>query len=263
MSEKQYPFLHDEELRQGNGSTRRVQAWQRAANEYEKQPVQGYVYPAARVESLGIGEPKLERYHNESFVIWLENYLTSHPQTVAAVLDIGGGAGLYAEQLRNIFGDSVTVFTTGLSKKSANTLREHINHKNSFFSYQSEIDVKDKIHPNDLKWRSVLQLSDFPEFDLMVDTVGEFSYLSDNESEIKRYFLAIIHKLRVGGHASIVVGSNLELESAVLELDEIKGNPKYSQVFEYHVEYTDLPTGLKKDEMHSVLKIDKKTNLDV
>lgn len=255
--------MRDEELRQNNEPTHRIRAWQNAANEHEKQPDHGYAYPAARVESLGIGEPKLERYHNESFVAWLENYLTSHPQAVASVLDIGGGAGLYAEQLRNVFGDRVTVFTTGLSKKSANTLREHINDNNSFFSYQSEIGVKDKIHSNDLKWRSVLQLSDFPEFDLMVDTVGEFSYLPDNESEIKRYLLAIIHKLKVGGHASIVVGSNLELESAVLELDEIKSNPKYSQVFEYHVEQTDLPTGLKKDEMHSVLKIDKKTNLDI
>jgi SAM-dependent methyltransferase len=234
------------------------------AKRYESESEQGYQYPAARVESLGKDEPKLKRYHSESFIDWINNHLSLvKAGEKVLILDIGSGAGLYAEQLRSIFGNKIEVYTTGLRKKAANKLRTHINNQNVFFTFKSNNGVSPKIHQNDLKWRSILELSDFPEFDLAIDTVGEFSYLEDLDSSLKRYVVALLHKLKVGGHASISIGSALEVDSARLVLDEIKEDPVYQHSFEYSFWSTDLPTGAKEGERHEVLKIDKVTDLNV
>lgn len=101
------------------------------------------------------------------------------------ILDIGGGEGFYAEQIRDTFGDSVNVHTTGLKKKTASQERD--------------------LHPNDLKWRSVQQLTNYPEYDLILDTYGEATYGPQNEKEVLDYIYSVISKINFGGVASMIV----------------------------------------------------------
>lgn len=42
-------------------------------------------------------------------------------------------------------------------------------------TYLSKVLTND-IHPNDRKWRSIVQMRDFPEFDMIIDTYGEITY---------------------------------------------------------------------------------------
>lgn len=110
------------------------------------------------------------------------------------ILDVGAGTALFSDQLRKELED-VKVYSTGLSKQAANAHRK----EKGYF----------KMHPDDLKWRSILELSDFEEFDLIIDTFGELGYaLWGKETEeaisiLKRYLMAVIRKLNPGGFASI------------------------------------------------------------
>ncbi|MFA6547596.1 MAG: hypothetical protein WCT11_01475 [Candidatus Magasanikbacteria bacterium] len=158
-----------------------------------------YGYQARRVEGGSVsGLRSIESSHQESFIKRVAELLETKKKV--KILDIGGGAGLYAQQLRDTFGDKVDVFTTGIRKRNAKLVRQ---------------EVGQKLHKQDLKWRSVLQLSDYPEFDLIIDTFGESMYGMRNVNEngeydtglrIKdqeKYFSAVAKKLLPGGYASL------------------------------------------------------------
>ncbi|MFA6171819.1 MAG: hypothetical protein WCW77_01635 [Patescibacteria group bacterium] len=139
------------------------------------------------------------------------------------ILDIGGGVGVYAEQLRKTFGDDVEVYTTGLRKKPVKQFRrlaDKINKaepemKDAMFWETSgpllDGNISNKMHKNDLIKRSLLEFKDFPEFDLILDTAGELPYQTDYNRQgqldgrafLRDYLKAVVNKLRPGGVASI------------------------------------------------------------
>ena len=107
------------------------------------------------------------------------------------ILDLGGGVGDFANQIRQKFGDRVKVFTTGLKKKTAKEFKKERfkeSHRNPNGKVLNSLPIG--LHPDDLKWRSILELSDYPEFDLIIDTFGEHRY-SIPTSDSYRYFLVI------------------------------------------------------------------------
>lgn len=124
------------------------------------------------------------------------------------ILDVGAGAAFFTDEIRKIFGEKVKVLSTGLSKKTAEEHRSK--------SLDKE---KAKLNPNDLKWRSILQLTDFEEFDLIIDTLGEFLYsvesksknLAEAQESAINYLTVVIRKLKPGGMASIMPAKIAEL----------------------------------------------------
>lgn len=125
------------------------------------------------------------------------------------ILDVGAGAGFFTDEIRRTFGNKVKVFSTGLSKEDAQRFRDtHLDTSNS------------KLHNNDLKWKSIVELSDFEEFDLILDSFGEFTYMlegvvGDDQEVFKRiedYFRIIARKLNRGGVAYIASGENIFLD---------------------------------------------------
>ena len=176
----------------------KVKEWRRQSSTDENRGEAGmYSYKATRIEG-GQGEVLNSGYdirsvHGESFLGYIDQVLVRRElhgnSEKFVVFDIGGGAGLYAQQIRDRFGDKVRVYTSGLKKRTAEKAKGG------------------KLHKDDLKWRSVLQLKNFPEFDLILDTFGEkhySSWLSNFPCNQERYFTAVINKLKFGGRASIV-----------------------------------------------------------
>jgi hypothetical protein len=158
------------------------------------------------------------------------------------ILDVGAGAATFSDEIRNKFGDKVQVYSTGLSKKVARDYRKN-----------NELD---KLHPNDLKWRSILELSAFEEFDLIIDTIGEFSYSvaglqqkekgGESPEKAQEYLQAVVKKLRPGGVASIASYYVLSYASGVGK-ETIKELEK-----EYNVTISPV-----KDSSRSLLRIYK------
>lgn len=189
-------FLNDKLLKL------KVEDWQKSADYYEHEDertdikpksISPYYYKADRIEGSEISKRgNIERLHHEQFVSeTIPLLIKDNPGRKIKILDVGGGVGMFAQQIRDTFGSQVEVFTTGLRKKSAIKQREQIG-------------ITSKLHPNDLKWRSVLQLHNFPEFDLIIDTFGEVMYGVDDSKKFKSYLFAIVQKLLPGGHASTV-----------------------------------------------------------
>ena len=221
--------------------TSTVDDWQQTAREWEKSPKDGYVYPAIRREKETPGRRPLETYHNESLIgvlhTMLDKKTSTHPEhkTQLKVLDVGGGAGIYAEQIRKEFGEQVRVYTTGLKKQAARLSRHGLRAGTlSHFTLPKGVEIDPEPHRDDLKWRSILQLHDFPEFDLIVDTAGEFAYsVNDNDKiydTIENYLTAVIHKLVSGGYASISFISEKQkpfLERVLEDLRETYDNVEF------------------------------------
>jgi SAM-dependent methyltransferase len=140
------------------------------------------------------------------------------------ILDVGAGAGFFTEQIRNTFGNKVKVFSTGLSRDNAQYFRD---------KYAKE--GPSPIHKDDLKWKSVVELSDFEEFDLIVDSFGEFTYMIEgvygkNEEifkKIEKYLTVIARKLKPGGIAYIApadgIGSLPQFKHLQREIELIYG----------------------------------------
>jgi len=118
------------------------------------------------------------------------------------ILDNGTGVGIFTDQIRKEFGDKVDVYSTGLSKQAAREYRK-----------KKELP---KLGKNDLKWRSIQELSDYPEFNLIIDTYGEayyrpfFNMTKTNLSEMHtfpdefyKHLEQVIKKLLPGGYATI------------------------------------------------------------
>ncbi|EKD43116.1 MAG: hypothetical protein ACD_72C00449G0001 [uncultured bacterium] len=204
--------------------------WKEAATESESSanPDNIYGYPANRVDTPESGF-EITELHDEDFIKeTIPSLIASNPNRKVKILDVGGGSARFAQQIRDAFGDKVEVFTTGLSKGAA------------------KLERKTKLHKNDLKWRSVLQLTDFPEFDLIVDTFGEYGNINDQLV----YLSAVSSKLIAGGHAS-VVGFNFAIDDTgePVEISEIEKNKQ--------VEITQMVTFSSKPYNKVTYKIDK------
>jgi|SRR3989339_1297254 len=100
------------------------------------------------------------------------------------ILDMGCGLGFFNDQIRAKFGDKVEVYGTGinkanLKKRKAAIIKDIRSGKIIMpESDREEIlsETDGNLHPNDAKWNSVEELSDFPEFDLIIDSEGEMIY---------------------------------------------------------------------------------------
>lgn len=198
-------FINDDEQSQ------LISRWNFSVRKIEKNGVD-HCYGICRRESVGEKEEgyllkPIEELHQESFVRHISTLVKekeADPKVtdkMVRVLDCGGGIGIYAEQLRGIFGDKVKVTTTGLSPNSALKIRREYLSVDSF-NVLPDWPISKDMHPDDNVCQSILQMSNRPEFDLILDTYGEQFYINENFK--KKYFDAIINKLRSGGEASIV-----------------------------------------------------------
>ena len=243
-----------------------VSEWQKSVDASERDKHQGYLYPAFRVEGEAIGRRTLESYHGEPFIPFVEEKIKATKRRVN-VLDVGGGAGLFADQLRKKFEDKINVYTTGLRKKAAQIFRGALATEDQT-EYKSPKSFKMDVplHKNDLKWRSIIELSDVPEFDLICDTVGEFLYsteLSEKEKKgtkttehfsrqrIKKYLEIVVKKLLPGGHASIAYIPQEAVLSIEPVLDELRAT---NRKIKFNLVENDAP---EKKSIEYILKIDK------
>lgn len=205
MKERGDRFFSEEEIK------KETKKWSENAKAYEKEPNSVYRYTHDRIEEddryRGLG---IEELHRASF---LEDEIPRLIEKMRGrgkvrILDVGAGIGAFDEQVRRRFGDAVRVYSTGLRKKSVLAAR-----KNKKFRVR-EVKLPKNLGADDLKWRSVRQLSDFEEFDLIVDTWGEFVYgysglgeyrriAKDDLGRVKEYLNIVAKKLRPGGMASI------------------------------------------------------------
>lgn len=136
------------------------------------------------------------------------------------VLDLGCGLGFFNDQLRSVFGDDVEVYGTSLAKKDirkrkikvVQEIKEGIipmaeKDKNTFLSQ-----INKKLNPNDAKWASILEMRNFPEFDLIIDTCGEMLYSGKgffpHESYSSDVLKAAICKLLPGGSFFVAITHN-------------------------------------------------------
>lgn len=189
-------FLSQEDLKAKAKTWQALTKIKERTGPEKKEPFADYIFD--RLDGDAENYETIRDLHGISFI---ENVI---PALIAKkkkgervkILDVGGGSAAFADQIRKVFGDFVKVYSTGLSKKTAREFRKEINgteHAN--------------LHHDDLKWRSVLELSDFEEFDLIVDTYGEFYYTNDatqySFAAQFRYISTIVSKLRPGGQAFV------------------------------------------------------------
>lgn len=100
------------------------------------------------------------------------------------ILDMGCGLGFFTDQIRAKFGNEVEVYGTGINKASLKKRKEEIIRDIRDGTIEMDQAEREQLlsetdgtlHPNDAKWNSVEELSDFPEFDLIVDSEGEMIY---------------------------------------------------------------------------------------
>jgi SAM-dependent methyltransferase len=200
MSERGPRLLPVEEL------PAKVAEWQQIFKQVEKTVYEKHPERATRLETVRGGkvhEDSIEKLHGRSF---LEEVIPSyirrkHNGEKVNVLDVGAGAGLYADQIRNRWGDKVRVTTTGLSKRTAQATREQA------VKGKMPVRFEKNLHPDDLKMQSILQMHDFPEFDIILDTFGEAHYTGHEGKRWQKYLAyleAVVAKLAFSGCASIV-----------------------------------------------------------
>ena len=165
-----------------------------------------YKYTVGRQEGV-FSVDSIEKLHCESILGSVIPRLLKKlsPGQKLKILDNGAGAAIFTDQIRAKFGDRVDVYSTGLSKQAAS-------------EYRKQNDLP-KLHKNDLKWRSIQELSDYPEFGLIIDTYGEAFYRvfdkadwsddekiylnQDHQTEFYRHIEQIIKKLLPGGYATL------------------------------------------------------------
>lgn len=128
------------------------------------------------------------------------------------ILDTGCGLGFFTDQIRDKFGQDVEVFGTSIenpvqpevSAQQKKGLIEYIRKLHIVLPEGIKIDeLNEHIHPNDAKFRSVLEMRQFEEFDLIIDTSGEFLYSGKGFMPHESYFDSILRaslaKLRPQG----------------------------------------------------------------
>jgi len=205
-----------------------------------------------------------------------ESIEQNKPTEKVRILDVGGGVGIYAEQIRKIFGDDVEVITTGLRKKPVRQFRrlaDEINRADpeikDAMNWKTagpilDGDISNKMHKKDLKKRSILEFKDFPEFDLIIETAGELAYQTDYNRQaslstrkfLEDYLTAVVKKLKPGGIASI---SHIDfiLDNHLYERDINDILNKFSAKYEI---IDNNANGRLK--YHKVLRIEKLESLD-
>ena len=189
--EEKPPFLTPEQRND------EVVSWQIMARRKERSP--NRIFPVDQYDYKADRDIKIiEEEHGISFFEQIIPRLlqSKKEHEIVKILDIGGGVGIFSAELRKRFGDKIKVYTTGLRKQPARMFRRATNYLTP--------DLSQTIHQDDLKWRSILELKNYPEFDLIVDTYGEQYYGTVTDSEkFTLYIQAIIAKLQPGGIASI------------------------------------------------------------
>ncbi|MEI7510738.1 MAG: hypothetical protein WCJ84_01125 [Candidatus Peregrinibacteria bacterium] len=243
------PFLTPEELKI------RSEIWKNASNHKEGGGI--IAYPCTRYENYTGYKPlenSIDARHGERFLSETIPQMLETRNKIK-VLDIGGGMGLHAEQMRKIFGeDVIRVFTTGLCKKPYREFRRKYAQtyaNNGFF----QEDISQKPHRDDLQWRSLSQLSDFPEFDIILDTYGEHMYACDTNETFEQYFRMVAKKLLPGGHASISPLSSFPVEKKGQQFTLSHLIAEIGEKLEY-----EMGIQLSYHRAHSCVKIDKPEN---
>ena len=176
---------------------------------------------------------EVNRFHGGSIIkdVILALIKKKQPGKVK-IIDLGAGACLYAEQIREEFGDKVDVYSTGLRKKTAREERRKIQEGGlfDFGNVQYILPHEGKVfwtpsvnlHPNDSKWSSILELSKYPDFALILDTNGELRSAVNNLDYLQKYLNAVITKLNPQGIASLA-GVNLKHSNLFRQLSELSG----------------------------------------
>ena len=140
--------------------------------------------------------------------------IRSNPQRKIKILDLGAGSAQYTDSLRSNFEGKIKVFSTGISKRAAKEARK--------------IDGLRRLHSNDLKWRSIEELKDKPEFDLILSSYGEIFYGTkpnpqhatvEKELEPKLYakLKKIMMKLNDGGIACFGPAKDISAVKKILK----------------------------------------------
>lgn len=178
-----------------------------------------YWYPAGRAHTYVTKHPMIgidanlidqypaQHYHSRSLIDSVIPKLLATNKKVK-ILELGAGTCLATDEIKNKFPDEVKfgklkVYSTGLVKRTAQQQRANFK--------------LEQLHRNDLKWRSVKQLSDFPEFHLIYETFGELKYSANSLKSLKEYLTLICKKLMPGGFASIArINENL-IDEATLK----------------------------------------------
>ncbi len=211
MPEKGPKFLKESQIKA------EAKNWQEHANANERPPVAingntVFGYNTTRKDSKNQQRTESIDYkHGISFIREvIPRLIANNPGRKINILDVGAGMTVFTNQIREEFGDQVRVFSTGLSKQAFKTELK----LNETRPDAAKKDFPSRLHKDDLKWRSIRELSNFEEFDLIVDTFGEFAYSRNDKmkpspltaEELPRtfeYISMIVAKLRPGGLASI------------------------------------------------------------
>jgi len=202
------PFLSKEE--RGD----HIKKWKQItnANENSLASATPYSYGAESREGHKNKFFDIANFHQESFINDVIPRMLSEKDKnkKITILDTGTGVGFFPDQIRKAFGDKVKVFSTGVKKRSAKEVRKRI-YKNMVGLPKNEEDLPSEhfslnLHPSDLKWRSIKELSGFEEFDLIIDTFGEAFYeFGDNRDfkKLEEYLRIAVKKLKDGGYISV------------------------------------------------------------
>ncbi len=163
------------------------------------------------------------------------------------ILDLGTGMAFVSDQIRTRWKDKVEVYGTNLmSKRQVKKKKEIYRAIKSGEIPMSDEDrsrllsqISENYHPNDNIVRSILEMKDFPEFDIIIDTCGEMYYSGDgyrpDQTNTLQVFTAAIKKLNPGGEFFIgrvldtFILNELFKKAKVIESKypiELRQNPK-------------------------------------
>ncbi|MEK7540311.1 MAG: hypothetical protein AAB558_03620 [Patescibacteria group bacterium] len=147
--------------------------------------------------AVGINEEHGEDFLNQVIPSIIKRVRDQGSKRKVRILDSGCGLGFFTDQIRQKFGEEVAVYGTSIENPvqpevSANQKKSYID----FIKQHAEelppgveLDkLKDTIHPNDAQFRSIVEMRQFPEFDLIIDTSGEFLYSGKGFMPMDSYF---------------------------------------------------------------------------
>lgn len=130
------------------------------------------------------------------------------------VLVLGGDVALFNDELRARYGRQVdvvgTTIETAYSRIRKRAIMQDLNDASKPRRLSDETRqyllsvLNNDIHPNDRKWRSIVQMRDFPEFDMIIDSYGEITYSApvsegDDPTLFQLTMRAALAKLLPGG----------------------------------------------------------------
>ncbi len=204
--------------------------WKPASNAFYKlYPEKRRVMECRRADenTLKLGEDyydeekteTINELHGENFLVdvipkIIERVRSGGSKRKIKILDMGCGLGFFNDQVRAKFGDDVEVYGTGISKSSLKKRKAWIIRDIKSGAIEMDPAQKEQLlsetdgtlHPNDAKWNSVEELSDSPEFDLIVDSEGEIVYAGGTGAgffakvdSTQRKLICAIKKLNPGG----------------------------------------------------------------